>query len=88
MLWGRRLYYRDSYGRVRQDRGGGHQSGPPGKWALIALLVLAGLMVLASLLQSGYHAVTRGLPRPDQISSSASTSSIAAAGSGAGAQVS
>lgn len=82
MWFGRRSYYRDSYGRVREDRRAGQRPGMPGKWALIALLVLAAIMVLASLMQSSYHAVVKGLQRPDQISSSASASSIAAVGSG------
>jgi hypothetical protein len=30
-----------------------------GKWGLIALLVLAAIMVIASLMQSSYHAVVR-----------------------------
>ena len=82
-MWGgRRSYYRDSYGRVREDRQ--NRPGMPwhGKWALIALLVLAAIMVVASLMQSSYHAVVRGIQGPDQISSSASASSIAAVGSG------
>jgi hypothetical protein len=50
---GRRLYYRDSYGRVHRDReaerasSGG--SGLPAKWAVITLLALAAFIVLASL---------------------------------------
>ena len=64
----RRRYYRDSYGRWREDRDTGRGQGFRGKWALIVLLVLAAIMVLASLMQSSYHAVVRGLGRPDQIS--------------------
>jgi hypothetical protein len=55
-----RLYRRDSYGRYRQDRNGGRRPGTPGKWALIALVVITVIVVLASLEQSAYHAVTRG----------------------------
>jgi hypothetical protein len=58
MFGGRRSYYRDSYGRTREDRG--RRPGIPGKWALIALLVLAAIMVIASLAQSSYHTVVRG----------------------------
>ena len=85
-MWGgRRSYYRDSYGRVREDRQAQHRPGMPwhGKWGLIALLVLAAIMVIASLMQSSYHAVVRGIQGPDQISSSISAPSISAAGSGA-----
>ena len=65
-----------------------HRPGMPwhGKWALIALLVLAAIMVVASLMQSSYHAVVRGIQGPDQISSSTSAPSISAAGSGAEAR--
>jgi hypothetical protein len=55
-----RRYRRDSYGRYHEDRDPGRRSGLPGKWGLIALLVLAVIIVLASLAQSGYHTVTRG----------------------------
>lgn len=86
-MWGgRRSYYRDSYGRVREDRQAQQRRpGMPGhgKWALIVLLVLAAIMVVASLMQSSYHAVVRGIQGPDQISSSISAPSISAAGSGA-----
>jgi hypothetical protein len=61
MFFGRRrLYYRDSYGRWREDHRAGHRPGIPAKWAVIVLVVLAGLMVLASLLQSVGHAVMHG----------------------------
>jgi hypothetical protein len=52
----RRSYYRDSYGRWREDRRPEKRPGMPGKWAVIALAVLAGIMVIASLMQSAYHA--------------------------------
>lgn len=45
----RRLYYRDSYGRSHEDRRAEDRSGMPAKWAVIALMVLAGFVVLASL---------------------------------------
>jgi hypothetical protein len=38
----RRLWYRDSYGRWRQDRHAEGRSGMPAKWAFMALMVLAG----------------------------------------------
>lgn len=46
----RRLWYRDSYGRWHEDRHAGGRSGMPAKWALYALMVLAGIMVLASMI--------------------------------------
>ena len=48
-MWiGRRSYYRDSYGRVREDRQAQRPGMPRhGKWPLIALLVLAAIIVLA-----------------------------------------
>jgi hypothetical protein len=50
---GRRLYYRDSYGRVHRDRaaerGSSGGSVIPMKAAVIMLLVLAAFVVLASL---------------------------------------
>ena len=55
-----RRYRRDSYGRYHEDPNGGRRPGMPGKWGLIALLVLALIIVLASLAQSGYHTATRG----------------------------
>jgi hypothetical protein len=55
-VWfGRRLYYRDSYGRWRQDRQGQYRSRSPARPVVIAFVVLAAIMVLASLLQSFYH---------------------------------
>ncbi len=53
----RRLYYRDSYGRVHRDRRVEKSSGLPAKWAVIALIVLAGILVVGSLMQSAYQAV-------------------------------
>jgi hypothetical protein len=59
-MWGgRRSYYRDSYGRVREDRDANRGRGFRGKWALIALGLLAAIMVLAQLMQSSYHTVVR-----------------------------
>ena len=52
----RRLYYRDSYGRWQEDRHSGRRPGMPGRGAVIALALLAAIMVLASVLQSFYHA--------------------------------
>ncbi len=46
----RRLWYRDSYGRWHEDRHAGSRSGMPAKWALYTLMVLAGIMVLASMI--------------------------------------
>jgi hypothetical protein len=48
----RRLYYRDSYGRWHEDRRRGNRPGMPAKWAVITLLVLAGIVVLASLMHA------------------------------------
>jgi hypothetical protein len=45
----RRPYYRDSYGRVRRDRGSGGRQGIPARFFVTALLVLAAVVVLASL---------------------------------------
>ena len=42
-----RLYYRDGGGRYRELR-----RGVPARFAVIALAVLAGIMVIASLMQS------------------------------------
>ncbi len=55
----RHLYYRDSYGRWQRDRQAEKSSGGgmPAKFAVIALVVIAVIMVLASLLQSFYHAL-------------------------------
>ncbi|MGH3194525.1 MAG: hypothetical protein ACRDOD_25690 [Streptosporangiaceae bacterium] len=49
----RRLYYRDSYGQAHRDRRaerGSGSSGIPAKFAVRVLLVLAVVIVLASLL--------------------------------------
>jgi hypothetical protein len=45
----RRLYYRDSYGRVYTDRESGGRRGTPARFFVTALLVLAAIVVLASL---------------------------------------
>ena len=60
MWFGRRLYYRDSYGRWRQDRRSQYRSGTPAKFAVIVLVVLAAIIVLASLMQSYYHGLSHG----------------------------
>jgi len=44
----RRLYYRDSYGRVHRDRGAEGRQGIPARFFVTALMVLAAIMVLAS----------------------------------------
>lgn len=50
----RRLYYRDSYGRVRRDRQAEQRissgSGIPARFFVTALMVLAAIVVLASLI--------------------------------------
>jgi hypothetical protein len=46
----RRLYYRDSYGRWHEDRHAEGRSGTPAKWAVITLLLLAGFVVVASMI--------------------------------------
>jgi hypothetical protein len=45
----RRLYYRDSYGRVHRDRGSGGRPGIPARFFVTALMVLAAIVVLAAL---------------------------------------
>jgi hypothetical protein len=45
----RRLWYRDSYGRWHEDRHAAGQAGMPVKWAIYTLMVLAGILVLASM---------------------------------------
>jgi hypothetical protein len=47
---GRRLWYRDSYGRWHEDRHAEGRSGMPAKWALRALMVFAAFVVIASML--------------------------------------
>lgn len=46
----RRLWYRDSYGHWHEDRRAEGRSGMPARWALMALMVLAGFVVIASLI--------------------------------------
>jgi len=53
----RRLYYRGSYGRWREDQRPGHRPGVAAKIWVIVLAVLAAVMGLASLAQSFYHAL-------------------------------
>jgi hypothetical protein len=45
----RRLWYRDSYGRWHEERHAGGRAGMPAKWAMYALMMLAGIVVLASM---------------------------------------
>jgi hypothetical protein len=46
----RRLWYRDSYGRWHEDRHAEGMSAMPAKWAVITLMMLAGLVVIASMI--------------------------------------
>jgi hypothetical protein len=46
----RRLYYRDSYGQVHRDRGSECRRGIPTRVFVTALMVLAAIVVLASLI--------------------------------------
>ena len=46
----RRLYYRRSYGRVRRNRGAEGFPGIPARVFVTALMVLAAIVVLASLI--------------------------------------
>jgi hypothetical protein len=46
----RRLWYRDSYGRWHEDRHAEGRSGIPARFFVTGLMVLAGIVVLASLL--------------------------------------
>lgn len=46
----RRLYYRDSYGRVRRDRESESRPGIPARFFVMALLVFAAIVVLTSLI--------------------------------------
>jgi hypothetical protein len=46
----RRLYYRDSYGRVHRDREPESRHGIPASFFVMALLVLAAIVMLASLI--------------------------------------
>jgi hypothetical protein len=55
-LFRRHPYYRGSYGRR-----GKYRAGTPARFAVIALLVMAGIMVFASLLQSFSHWLSHGL---------------------------
>jgi hypothetical protein len=45
----RRRRYRNGWNRWHEDRRAGGRSGVPAKWALIALMALAGLIVIASI---------------------------------------
>jgi hypothetical protein len=44
----RRLYYRDSYGKVHRDRVAEGRQGIPARFFVTALMVLAAIVVLAS----------------------------------------
>jgi hypothetical protein len=44
----RRPYYRDSYGRMHGDRGAEGHQGTPARFVATALMVLAAIVVLAS----------------------------------------
>jgi hypothetical protein len=44
---GRRLWYRNSYGRWHEDSHNEARSVMPTKWALMTLMVLAGFVVIA-----------------------------------------
>jgi hypothetical protein len=46
----RRLWYHDSYGGWHEDRHAQGRSGLPAKWAVITLMVLAGFVVIASMI--------------------------------------
>jgi hypothetical protein len=46
----RRLRYRDGCGRWHEDRHAQGRSGLPAKWAVITLMVLAGFIVIASMI--------------------------------------
>jgi hypothetical protein len=41
-------YYRDSYGQVYEDRQAEGRSGMSASWAVVAVVVLAAIVVLAS----------------------------------------
>ena len=49
----RHLWYRDSYGRWHEDRHAEGKSGMPAKWAVMMLMVLAGFVVIASMIHLG-----------------------------------
>jgi hypothetical protein len=64
----RRLYYRDSYGRVHRDRQAETRtssgSGIPARFFVTTLLILAGIMVIASMIHLRTQAPTPpGWPR-------------------------
>ena len=48
--WGRRRYHRSSYGRCHQDRGPAYRSGVPARLFVTVLIMLAGIVVIASLI--------------------------------------
>jgi hypothetical protein len=64
----RRLYYRDSYGRVRRGRLAGlgisGGSGTPVRFFVTVLMVLAGIVVIASLIRLPAYSISGGGPRP------------------------
>lgn len=47
----RRLRYRDGYGRRHEDRHAEGRPGMPAKRAMITLMMLAGLVVIASVIR-------------------------------------
>ena len=60
----RRLYYRDSYGRIRRGRLAGPGisggSGTPARFFVTVLMVLAGIVVLASLIPLPASSISGG----------------------------
>jgi hypothetical protein len=64
----RRLYHRDSYGRVRRRRLAGQGipggSGTPARFFVSVLMVLAGIVVLASLIPLPAYSISGAAPRP------------------------
>jgi hypothetical protein len=45
-----RLWYRDSYGRWHEYRHASGRSGMPARWKPITLMILAGFVVIASMI--------------------------------------
>ena len=46
----RRLYYRNNYGRWHHDRRSTYRSGVPARFFVTVLMMLAGIVVIASLI--------------------------------------
>ena len=59
---GRRLWYRDSYGRWHEDRHAEVRSSMPARWALMALVVLAVFVVIASMIHLAEQPLTLNPP--------------------------